>query len=306
MEAIWQWGLAVVIAVQRIFGPELDGLFRVFTFLADEEFYLLLLSLFFWCVDFGLGARIALIYLLSTYLNSVLKDVFAHPRPSDLMPEVQLAPAEGAGLPSGHAQSSTVVWGLAALSLRRRWMWVLAAVLVAGIGLSRVYLGVHFPTDVLGGWVVGAVILGVYWPRRAGVEGWLRAQGLGTHLLVATAIPIGLLLLFPESGTAREMGTLMGVAVGLALTYRFVPFSTAGPLWQRGARLLVGAVVLVGLYLGLSRVLPGAESPVYLLSRFARYAVVGLWGSWGAPWLFLRLRLAPTRPARPAMAPQAA
>jgi hypothetical protein len=160
---------------------------------------------------------------------------------------------------------------------------------------------------VLGGWVVGAVILGVYWPRHAGVERWLTAQGLGMHLLLATLIPIGLFLLFPERGTAGEVGTLMGVGLGLALTYRFVPFSAEGPLWQRAARFLVGGVVLVGLYLGMSRLLPGTESPAYLLSRFVRYAVVGLWGSWGAPWTFLRLRLAPSRPVRRAgVAPQGA
>lgn len=298
MDASWQWGLAVVIAVQQIFGPELDGVFRVFTFLADEEFYLLLLPLVLWCVDFGLGARIGLIYLFSTYVNSVLKDVFLHPRPYDLQPDVQLSPAEGHGLPSGHAQSSAVVWGSAALSLRRSWMWIVAAVLVAGVGLSRVYLGVHFPTDVLGGWVVGAAILGIYWPRHRGVEQWLAGQGLGMYLLLATLIPIGLLLIYPERGTASEMGTLTGVGVGLALTYRFVPFSARGPLWQRVVRFLLGGVVLVGLYFGLRIVLPGAESPVYLLSRFARYAAVGLWGSWGAPWLFLRLRLAPSQAGR--------
>jgi hypothetical protein len=61
---------------------------------------------------------------------------------------------------------------------------------------------------------------------------------------------------------------------------------------QRVGRFVVGAIGLVVLYAGLKVVLPGEGEPFYFLLRVVRYTLVGLWAGFGAPWLFLRLRLA--------------
>jgi len=57
-------------------------------------------------------------------------------------------------------------------------------------------------------------------------------------------------------------------------------------------RFLIGAIGLLGLYLGLSYIFPGEGEPLYAVMRFVRYTLVGLWVGLGAPWLFLKLRLA--------------
>ncbi|MCK4722360.1 MAG: phospholipid phosphatase, partial [Dehalococcoidia bacterium] len=101
MEALLQWGLDLILAIQQIHGPVLDGIFRAITFMGEEEFYLILLPLLLWCVDFGLGARLGALFLLSSYLNFGLKDLLRQPRPFDLDPSVKLSSAEGYGLPSG-------------------------------------------------------------------------------------------------------------------------------------------------------------------------------------------------------------
>ncbi len=90
----------------------------------------------------------------------MVSDCFPCPCPYWLSQEViALASQENFGLPSGHAQNALSVWGLLAASSSRRWAWPVVAVLVFLIGLSRIYLGVHFPTDVLGGWLVAAAPL---------------------------------------------------------------------------------------------------------------------------------------------------
>jgi undecaprenyl-diphosphatase len=91
---------------------------------------------------------------------SVLKPWFARPRPS-VVPH--LVPVQSPSFPSGHSLLSAVVYlTLGALLARvtsdritRIYLILLAAFLTVSIGLSRVYLGVHYPTDVLGGWVAG-------------------------------------------------------------------------------------------------------------------------------------------------------
>jgi membrane-associated phospholipid phosphatase len=294
MEATWQWGVDLIRTIQLVHGPVLDTVFKAITFLGEEEFFLILLPLILWCVDFAVGARLAFAFLLSTYVNTGLKDLFAHPRPFELDPAVKLHNAEGYGLPSGHSQSAVVVWGTIAVGFRKTWLWIVGILLMVLIGFSRVYLGVHFPTDVLGGWAVGAVFMVGYLALQPYVETWLRQTGLTMQLALAVAVPLGLLLLHPADDTASSMAVLMGMGAGVALVRRASPFSAAGPLWQRVVRFLVGAIVLLVLYFGLKLVFPGEGEPLYFAMRAARYALVGLWAGLGAPWLFQRLRLAPS------------
>jgi membrane-associated phospholipid phosphatase len=293
LEALLQWGLDLIVAIQRIHGPALDSIFRAITFLGEQEFYLLLFPLVFWCVDIGMGARLGAFFLLSTYLNTDLKDLFQQPRPFDLEPSVQLSSAEGYGLPSGHAQSAIVVWATIAGWARKTWFWAMAIALMVLIGFSRIYLGVHFPTDVLAGWAVGAVLLGLYFAVQPRIERKLAELGLGVQITLAMAVPIVLLLIHPVKDNTTAMAALAGTGVGLALMHRYVPFSAGGPWRQRAARFLVGGAVVLALYLGLKMVFPGEGSSLYLAFRFLRFWLIGLWASLGAPWLFRRLHLAP-------------
>src|SRR4030042_866321 len=126
MEAIWQWGLDVIHTVQSVHGPVLGTIFKAITFLGEGGFFLILLPLVLWCVDFAFGARLAFFFLFSTFVNSGVKGLFAHPRPFDLDPTVKLHDTEGYGFPSGHSQSSVVVWGIIASYVRKWWFWVIA------------------------------------------------------------------------------------------------------------------------------------------------------------------------------------
>ncbi len=111
----------------------------------------------------GLGASLTLGF--AALLNGGLKRVVDRARP-DLLPPIVLEP--GYSFPSGHAMNSIVAYGIVALVVMRherlpRWLRAMASfglgMLVAAIGISRVYLGVHFPSDVLGGWLLGGVIV---------------------------------------------------------------------------------------------------------------------------------------------------
>jgi undecaprenyl-diphosphatase len=94
--------------------------------------------------------------------SSLLKEVFQRPRP-DLVPYAVYA--SGTSFPSGHSMMSAVAFltlgALLARSQKRKrlkaYFLVLATLLTVMVGLSRIYLGVHWPTDVLAGWTAGAV-----------------------------------------------------------------------------------------------------------------------------------------------------
>ena len=112
-------------------------------------------------------------------LTTLLKQGFDRPRP-DLVPHGSFVTA--ASFPSGHAMVSAATYLtlgalLARTQSRRRlkaYLLLLATLLTLAVGASRVYLGVHWPTDVLAGWVAGAVWAIISWL----VARWLQQRGV--------------------------------------------------------------------------------------------------------------------------------
>jgi membrane-associated phospholipid phosphatase len=294
MDPIWQWGLTVIMAIQSIRTPALDAVFRAITALGSEDFFMVLVPLTLWCLNLSAGIRLSVALVLGIVINDGLKTLFTHPRPFDLDPSVGLYHAEGYGLPSGHAQMSVIIWGVLAAEIRKRWAWVTAVILMVLIGFSRIYLGVHFPTDVLAGWAVGALVLIAYIGRLAPAERWLMALTPLQQIALTLAVSLGLVLLMPTLVTTSILGVLAGAGVGFVWMTQLGGYCADGPIWQRAVRLVIGGAVLFGLRIGLKAVLPNAGDPLYLAMRFVRYAVMGLWTGLGAPLLFQKLRLAPT------------
>jgi len=285
MDSLVLWGTRVIQSFQAVGSPALDAIFKVITFLGDEKFALLIVPFLYWALDKALALRMAFLYLGSAYVNTVLKAIFAVPRPA--APAVRvIAPAEGYSFPSGHAQTTTTVWGYLATQVRKTRFVILAIVLIVLVGLSRVYLGAHFPQDVIAGTIIGLVLVAIYNWLLSSYAGRIHLS-LAAKLAAAVAVPLILLALRAETDTGSSMGTLLGLGVGVALEGEWVRFSPAGPWGKRLVRFLAGLFVLLVLYFGLKVVLPEG-----LLFRTVRYALIGLWAALGAPWMFVKLRLA--------------
>jgi membrane-associated phospholipid phosphatase len=292
--SLLDWGIQVVLWFQQ-FSPALDFPFKALTFLGDETFYLIFIPLFYWCIDRRTGAHLLFLLLFSAYLNAIAKVLADQPRPFTYDPRVRaIGHAGGGGLPSGHTQNAVVVWGFLAARSGRKIAWLIAAFLMIGIPLSRVYLGVHFPTDLMGGYLLGGIILILFLWLAPRLEIWLMEQGFVRQLLISFLGPLILILLNYNGNkdVLSMISVLMGVCLGFTLERRFVRFACEGPWWKLAIRYLLGASVLFGLWGGLKLAFGGMD-PAGLL-RFIRYALVGLWGAAGAPWVFVRLRLAET------------
>lgn len=303
MDALWQWGIGIIAAVQTIRGPAVDALFRAVSFLGGEQFYLILFPALLWCVDRRLGIWLGLLFLFSVYVNSLAKIGFAHPRPFELAPSLQIGEAEGPGLPSGHAQAAAVIWGGLALHVGRSWMWAAAALLAGAIGFSRIYLGVHFPTDVVGGWIIGIVLLIVWWAASSRAAARVRAWPAAWRIACAAAVPAVLALVFRDDSAVSAMGAAAGVGVGYVLGAHHLDAGVHGPWWQRAARFVVGGAVLALLYVSSGLLLRPDGEMAAVVARFLRYGALGLWISFGGPWMFTALRLSPG--LRPRAAPAA-
>jgi len=291
MDIILQWGLNFIVLLQQVESPLLDSFFRVITSLGDELFYLLFFPFLLWCVDFYLGLSVGIIFLLSVYVNAGLKEIFQQPRPFEILAEIQKIHASGYGFPSGHAQSSLVVWGSIAYWEKQIWIRNLSVLLILLIGFSRIYLGVHFPTDILGGWLFGGLILGLSYFIFLKIRFDFIQRNMIFKIIGITLFPVILLQFQSSPDIISSMATLTGVGYGLLLFHSFIGGVRPGNWLQRLISFLVGIIGIGILYLGLKLILPSEGQSFYQLSRFFRYLLLGIWISFGAPWLFIRMGL---------------
>jgi membrane-associated phospholipid phosphatase len=321
---LYRWGIALIQGIQTIESPGLTVFIQCITRLGSEYFYIPVILLVFWCVDEKKGLRLGLLLLISVFINLFLKAVFKQPRPYNLEPSVCRALEPTYGLPSSHAQLSLIFWLFLAASLiksrgtagRRRGILLGTAVfMILLIAFSRLYLGVHFPTDILAGWLIGGIILGLYALFETRVAAFFETQSIRTRIIAAAAAAFVMNALYPVNCSFG--GAILGFSTGYSLMLRYFPFSAMPDRTGQGspkpglgtfiARYTLGIAGAGLIYLALKTLLPGEHSlfadrpswgvgsSYFELGRFVRYGLLGLWASAGAPRLFLRLGLAGTR-----------
>ena len=277
--------------------------------MGDETFFALALAIVIFGVSFARGFLLLQLLLWSALLNSALKDAFALPRPvhvdarvlndsalnatpftsmgatsffaappPDVVAKVRAVVPPGFddyGFPSGHAQSTTVLWGSAAHLWDTPAIRRLAPFVILMMAVSRMYLGRHFLADVLGGAVLGAlVVVALALARRRGWETPLFDRS-GTALraalpnaaiwLLLILAPLAVITYYPGRG-----GAMLGIGAGfLAVMRRGAP-DDGGTRGQRAER--VGIALL--LYAAASGVLALAVGVLGLDDRATWVTVV--------------------------------
>ncbi|MBV6396547.1 MAG: hypothetical protein HFACDABA_02145 [Anaerolineales bacterium] len=322
MDGLIQFGINFIIRFQAL-GDWLVAPMEFFSFLGSENVFLFVLPLLFWCVDAGLGIRIGIILLTSQVVNDVFKMAFHQPRPYWVSERVTgYASETGFGVPSGHSHKPLAIFGMIAAHYKRTWVWILVLTVVFLIGLSRMFLGVHFPHDLLLGWFIGGVMLWAFIKYWNPVAARLKQMSLGGQAATAFLVSLVFIALnalvvflsrdfilpaewianatraggeapnpFSIEGSVSAMGTLFGFCAGLAWINTRGGYQVSGPLTKRVLRYIVGFLGVAILYFGLKMVFPDGEDVMALVFRYIRYTLVGAWISAGAPWTFSKLQI---------------
>jgi len=319
MEALQGWGIQLIQNIQQL-SPALDPYMDFITFLGKIEFYMLFITFIYWIVDSQLGFRIFMVLLSTDILGMAFKHLFRQPRPYWIGDVKHMGHIETSyGIPSTHASDSLSVWGYLAYKLRKRWLWITATAIILLISFSRIYLGVHFPHDIVGGWIIGLVVLILYILFEKRFGNWLNAKPEIYQILFGFVsslvfIIIGLFIrvgiaptIDPESWAhlsteARSLtfyftlaGSLFGATTGYVLMKNTASFHTQGSWLQKLGRYLVGILgVLIAMY-GIDilfGLIASDETILGYILRYIRYGITTFWAMFGAPWVFLKLKLA--------------
>jgi len=272
--------MEVIFWLQSFRNPFLDRFFKIVTFFGDGNFYLLALPVLFWGWRKKDGLWLAFALFVILYGTSFFKSVFQVPRPEG----VALVEASGYSFPSGHAMGSLGFFGSLALLVGQRVVWVVSGAMVFLIGLSRVYLGVHYPLDVITGWAVGGAMLAGLVPLRGCFLGMVTTWKLVPLASFGAGLLAVCLVIHPEPLSpfpVSVLGALSGMLAGASLEWRKDRYQIPRGKGPRIYYIILGLMVSILMYTGLKQIFPDTA-----LFRFLRYFALSFWVSWGAPLTF--------------------
>ena len=281
------WRPDLILAIQRVFGPAWDLVFEALSLLGGAQITLVAVAWARWFHGRRLAGRLLLALFLGIAVDLLIWNLYPTPRPDD--PRLRIASQIPiASFPSGHLVTVLTLWGTFAAARVVPWFAVVAIAILVGLG--RLALGQHYPGDILGGVLVGALLMAIVawvWPHLLATlarQPWPRLAVAGAAV---SAVALAAATIVPPTRWTL-LGVLAGVAVGLPLEARLVGFAPATPgsgVWGWRLRLALLGVA------GLAPVLLGA----LLLGRFAPIrdlllpVLAALWILLGAPATFRRL-----------------
>jgi len=318
MDTIYQFGISLIQSLQTL-SPALDGFMETVSFIGLPEFFLILIPFIYWTIDRRIGIRSLLVLLYFDSITVSLKVLFHQPRPFWIGDVKQLSAEGSYGIPSGHSGRTLAVSGYLATQVKKNWFWAVAVLYFLLVGISRLYLGMHFPQDVLGGWLVGILVVWAVIKWEGAVREWLKDKSLSSQILHGFMVAMGILLtgfvarfivsgmpdpvewspFNAEARTAAQFfttsGAVFGAYAGYALMRQYARFDAKGTWGRRITRYLLGIIALLLIHYGLDiafAAIAPDESATGFILRFIRYGMDTFWLTFLAPWVFLKTRLA--------------
>jgi membrane-associated phospholipid phosphatase len=268
--------------LQSVRTPVFNTIFTTITMLGEDYFAILVLCLILWCVNKKAGYIIGFAYLTSWIVNFSVKEFFHVPRPFTLdtsITPIRPETATGYSFPSGHTQSIASLSTALSSSFKRKWLYIAGTVLTLLMAVSRLYLGVHTLLDVMAG-----VVTGFLWVFIAYAIYKYAERNMRQPLLLLLLIPAAIAMIFIQDTTFYKItGTFLSFLIGYLVDLRYIKYETAGSLWQKAVRYIVGIAVLLAIKTFVKMLIGEG-----LAADFIRYFLIGTWISVAAPLLFKR------------------
>lgn len=252
--------MEVLYFLEKIRLPFLNELMLAITTLGEETAFLVIALIVFWCVDKRRGYYLLSVGYIGTIISQFMKLCCRVPRPwvkdsNFTILEQAREAADGYSFPSGHTQSAVGIFGSLAHTENRSWLRWIFIIIAALVGFSRMYIGVHTPSDVIVGAAISIVLIFVIQPIV--MKDDKRMTVLIGIMTVISCLYIAYVELFPfpadidkhnlASGL-KNAYTLLGCILGMNVIYyvekRYINFQEKAA-WSVQVIKVIGGLALV-------------------------------------------------------------
>ena len=250
----FDWEVSLILWLQARMGSFGTALASFLSAFGEELACVAILGFLYWCYDKRFGRFVGLNLLVGIVLNPMIKNIYLRRRPYFDTPEIKcLKPikkdadiyniaAQEFSFPSGHSTNAVTVYGSPAEYKRKnKILAVISVVLPLLIGVSRFCLGVHYPTDVICGWLLGLVVI-VFVP-------WLQKKLKNDRLLYGILLLMGLPGFFycKSLDFFSGYGMLLGFVLAVEFAQKYVKFKNTRSVLRSVLRVVGGVAVFFGL-----------------------------------------------------------
>lgn len=267
--------------------PVLDAFMLLITRLGEETAFLVMALIIFWCVDKRQGYYLMSVGFLGTMANQFLKIVCRVPRPWVLdenftILEQAREAATGYSFPSGHSQNAVSTFGAIAVCTGNKIVKYLCIAVCVLVPLSRMYIGVHTPWDVLvGAALAAALLILLKKPVLKGSDATMRVLLTAMVLLSALQLAFVEFWTFPADVDAENLEsalknayTMLGCTCGISAVWyaerKYVAFSAKAVWWAQILKAVIGLAVVLAVKEGLRAPLELVFSG-HMAARAVRY-----------------------------------
>lgn len=302
--------LDILMYLQSIRNELLTSIFTFFTICTEVPVITVLTGILYWCINKKAGQRTLFALCGSLNINAGVKNFVKMPRPigTEGLESLRVETATGYSFPSGHTQTATTFWTSMMYLFRKAWIYIVGILMILGAGISRLYLGVHWPMDVIVGWVFGIALSILFIKLFDYID-----DSKNYYILVGLILIFGICTYFIGGEDLYKMfGLYTGFALGYMVEDTYINFSTENEsrrknifaktpsrnegLGKKILRFIVGIISLLAVYLLLNymedTLTVGKTEEIINIIKYLKYTFVVFWGMAGAPALFKLFRLA--------------
>lgn len=317
--------LELIKILQSIRSDFFDALFQFFTMFGEELVIIGILGFFYWIYNKRIGESMGISVFISLVLNSTMKTLFQRLRPFQVdsaIENVRPQTSGGYSFPSGHTQGAATVFSSVALFVKKRWISITSGIIIFFVALSRMYIGVHYLSDVIVGAFLGILISTIVFKYLHKNEDNSKIYRIifvvSASVLVAITIWHRILLsneimivghtdassLFERLEDGYKMvGAMLGFLLGVTYEKKKVNFTHHRNILKNVIRFGLGVLIVMGIRLGLSVGFDFVVNPeelemgqfllaiVALLLDFIRYGVMVFVAIGIYPILFKKLNI---------------
>ena len=284
---------------QRIATPVLDIIANLLSSFGEENIMIIILVMIYWAIDKKKGFQIFTSLMLSLTAMQTLKAIVRAPRPFQVHPELiraeRIETDTGYSFPSGHSTGASSFYSSLFLLFSNIFLRIACVLLIIGVPLSRLYLGVHWPLDVIFGTIIGLGItiflssaFGKLYENKKALRSVVLPAGTvlaAISLALAILLQLGLVDETAFSDFMKNTAVFAFALIGSAVEITTSDFVPAKKVKGKVLSVIIGLLLITAVQ-ATSMLIPDS---IYYIWAFVRYSLIGAMATLIVPRLLIKL-----------------